>query len=85
MPNCLLGTLYERQGKLEMAENSLLQAQQFVSPNEKRNLSLRFETVGDGYMKAGKAKNAERSYKQALSLDPEKQSLAGKLAKSQRS
>lgn len=85
MPNSLLGSLYTRQGKYELAENALLQALRFVSPNEKRNLSLRFETVGDGYMKAGRARNAERAYKQALSLYPEKQSLAGKLAKSQHS
>ncbi len=85
VPNSLLGELYTRQGKYEMAENSLLQALRFVSPNEKRNLALRFEVVGDGYLKSGKARNAERAYKQAIALDPEKQSLAGKLAKSQRS
>ena len=56
-----------------------------VSPNEKKRLAQEFETVGDGYMKAGKARNAERAYRQAISLDPEKESLAGKLAKSQRS
>ena len=83
MPNCLLGSLFTRQSKYEMAENALLQALRFVSSNEKRNLSLRFEEVGDGYMKAGKAGYAERAYKQAISLDPEKESLAGKLAKSQ--
>ncbi len=85
MPNCLLGTLYERQGKLELAESALLQALQFVSPNEKRNLAFRFETLGDGYIKAGKAKNAERAYKQAISLDPEKASLSAKLLRSQHS
>lgn len=84
MPNSLLGTLYTRQGKYELAENSLLQALRFVSPNEKRNLAFRFETLGDGYMKSGKAGSAERTYRQAISLDPEKQSLAGKLARSQR-
>ncbi|MBK8465044.1 MAG: tetratricopeptide repeat protein [Chloracidobacterium sp.] len=85
MPNSLLGLLYTRQGKHDMAEGALMQALRFVSPNEKRNLALRFEAVGDGFMKAGKAKDAERNYRQAIVLDPEKQSLAGKLAKSQRS
>lgn len=83
MPNCLLGSLYARQGKYELAENALLQALRFVSPNEKRNLSIQFEMVGDGYFKARKARNAERVYKQAIALDTERKSLAAKLAKSQ--
>src|ERR1043166_2040170 len=52
MASGLLGTLYARQGKYELAENALLRALQTVSPYAKRNLSLRFEEVGDGYMKA---------------------------------
>lgn len=84
MPNLLLGSLYTRQGNYEVAESALLQALRFVSSNEKGNLALRFETVGDGFMKAGKAKDAERNYRQAIALDPEKQSLAGKLSRSQR-
>ncbi len=83
MPNCLLGSLYARQGKYELAENALLQALRFVSPNEKRNLSIRFEAVGDGYMKTGNAMNAQRAFKQAVALDAERESLAAKLAKSQ--
>ena len=83
MPNILLGSLYARQGKYEMAENALLQALRFVSPNEKRNLSLRLEEVGDGYMKTGKAKSAARVYKQAITLDTERESLGGKLRKAQ--
>lgn len=83
MPNCLLGSLYARQGKYELAENALLQALRFVSPNEKRNLSIQFEMVGDGYMKTGNASNAERAFKQAITLDAERGSLAAKLAKSQ--
>ena len=35
-------------------------------------------------VKAGKAKSGERVYKQALALDSENQTLAGKLAKAQR-
>lgn len=83
VPNSLLASLYARQGKLELAENALLQALRFVSPNEKRSLSLQFETVGDGYLKTGKAGNAERAYRQALLLDGESESLSGKLAKAQ--
>lgn len=84
MANSLLGSLYARQNKLELAENALLQALRFVSSLEKSRLSQQFEAVGDGYMKAGKARNAARSYRQAITLDPEKETLAGKLAKAQR-
>lgn len=78
--NSLMGTLFIRQGKVEMAENSLLQALRFVSDLEKRQLSQQFEAVGDGYTKAGKSAAAERSYRQAIALDIENVSLAGKLA-----
>jgi tetratricopeptide (TPR) repeat protein len=82
--NSLLGSLYARQGKFELAENALLQALRFVSALEKRRLSQQFEAVGDGYLKTGKARNAARSYRQAITLDSYKETLAGKLAKAQR-
>ena len=81
VPNSLLGSLYARQGKFEAAENALLQALRFVSPNEKRPLSLQFEAVGDGYLKAGKARQAERVYLHAIALDGERESLSAKLAR----
>ena len=84
MSNLLLGSLYARQGKYEVAENALLQALRFVSGHEKPRLSQQFETVGDGYMKSGKARNAERAYRQALVLDPERDSIAAKLGRAQR-
>jgi tetratricopeptide (TPR) repeat protein len=79
LPNSLLGSLYVRQGKFELAENALMRAARSVSPGQKRNLSLRFETVGDGYMKGGNRANAARAYQQALALDPENPTLSGKL------
>jgi tetratricopeptide (TPR) repeat protein len=83
MANLLLGSLYARQAKYEQAEIALLQALRFVSENEKRDLSQHFEIVGDGYMKNGNARNAERVYRRALSLDAGKESLAAKLARAQ--
>ena len=85
MSNSLLGTLYLRQDKFESAENALRQALRSVSANEKRSLSLQFEKVGDGYLKAGKPANAQRAYKQASELDAENESLNTKLAKAQHS
>ena len=81
MPNNLLGSLYSRQGKYELAENALLQAVRIVPANEKRGLSQQFETVADGYLKTGKLREAERSYRQAMTLDPENTALAAKVAK----
>jgi tetratricopeptide (TPR) repeat protein len=81
MANMLLGSLYVRQAKYEQAENALLQALRFVPVSEKRRLSQEFESVGDGYVKTGKAQAAERAYRQAALLDAEKESLAGKLAR----
>lgn len=80
MANCLLGSLYTRQGKYELAENALSHANHTMWPNEKRNLSIRLEAVGDGYLKAGRAKDAERLYKEAFELDAERESLTTKLA-----
>lgn len=79
--NSLLGSLYLRQGKPELAENALQQALRFVSALEKRQLSQQFEAVGDAYMKTSKRINAERVYRQAIELDGERESLAGKLSK----
>ena len=83
LANSLLGSLYTRQGKFDLAENALLRAIRFVSPLEKRGLALQFEMIGDGYMKNGRARDAERAYRRAMALDAEKESLAGKLAKAQ--
>ena len=77
----LLGSLYSRQGKFEAADYALVKSIRFVTPFEKRRLATQFEAVGDGYAKAGRPKSASRAYRQALSLDPERETLAGKLAK----
>jgi cytochrome c-type biogenesis protein CcmH/NrfG len=81
MANSLLGTLYARQGRLELAENALLQAVRCVPAYEKRRLSRQFEMVGDEYIKAGKRTEAARAYKQAVSLDTETETLSAKLAR----
>ena len=76
----LLGSVYERQGNLPEAEKNLFKALQVVSPNEKKRLAQEFETVGDGWMRAGKKQDAARIYQQAIVLDAEKPALANKLA-----
>jgi tetratricopeptide (TPR) repeat protein len=84
MPSSLLGSLYARQGRFSQAEGALLQAAKFVSPSEKRQLAQQFESLGDGYMKAGQARDAARVYQYAKTLDAARESLGGKLARAQR-
>lgn len=77
--NSLLATLYTRQGRYEMAENSLMQALRSVPSYENLRLAQQFEAVGDGYAKSGMRREATRVYRQAAKLDPDKASLSGKL------
>ncbi|MBK6749184.1 MAG: tetratricopeptide repeat protein [Acidobacteria bacterium] len=77
----LLAALHARQGRLESAENYLIQAARFAGPFDKRLLATQFESVGDEFAKTGKASAAARVYRQAKTLDPDRESLAGKLAK----
>ncbi|MFN0140179.1 MAG: tetratricopeptide repeat protein [Pyrinomonadaceae bacterium] len=78
--NSLLATLYTRQRSYEMAENSLMQALRSVPSYEHRPLAQQFVAVGDGYSSLGKRDLATRVYRQAAKLDPDNESLAGKLA-----
>ncbi len=82
--NSLLGSLYARQGLFDRAEAALMNAARSVSPLEKRGLSMQFESVGDGFMKTGNRRAAERVYRQAITFDAENQALVGKLSKAQR-
>lgn len=79
----LLGSLYARQNKFDNAENALRKALNVVSANEKKRLAQEFEAVGDGFLRTGKSREAARVYRQAIELDNDKSSLAGKLAKAQ--
>ncbi|MDQ3132295.1 MAG: tetratricopeptide repeat protein [Acidobacteriota bacterium] len=76
----LLGSMYSRQNKFGKAEDSLTKALKVVSLNEKKRLAQEFEAVGDGFLRAGKSKDAARVYRQAVNLDAEKETLAAKLA-----
>ena len=79
----LLGSLAMRRGKLSDAEKYLSKAVKIVSPNEKKRLAQEFEAVGDGYLKAGKNKDAARVLRQAVALDKEKTALSDKLARAE--
>ena len=80
MAHSLLGTLYLRQDRPELAGNALFQALKYVSLNEKRTLARQFEAVGDTYMRSARRREADHAYRQAIALDPERQSLSGKVS-----
>lgn len=77
----LIGVLFARQNKLELAENYFIQALRYVTLFEKRRLATQFESLGDSYVKAGRSAAASRSYIQAKTLDPERETLAAKIAR----
>lgn len=79
----LLGSLYSRRGDFDFAEKTLNEALKVISENERKNLALAFETVGDSYLKNGKRTDAVRAYRQAIALDNQKESLNKKLARAQ--
>lgn len=81
MGNSLLAALYLRQGNLEIAERTLVEARGFAGSFGKLHLSRQFEEVGDAYMKSTNRRLAERAYRQALELDSDRESLVGKLSK----
>ena len=80
----LLGSLFVRQEQYDAAEKYLMKALKMVSLNERKRLAQDFETVGDGFARAGKQKDAARVYSQAVALDGDRISLADKLAKAQK-
>jgi tetratricopeptide (TPR) repeat protein len=79
----LLGSMSLRRERYDDAEKYLMKAVGVVSPNEKKRLAQEFEAVGDGFLRAGKNKDAARVYRQAVALDKDKIVLTEKLSKAQ--
>lgn len=79
----LLGSLSMRREKYDDAEDYLSKAVRVVSPNERRRLAQEFESLGDGFTRAGKNKDAARAFRQAVALDKEKTVLAEKLVRAE--
>lgn len=80
-----LGSLYARRGNYGEAERTLMRALRVITPNERKRLAQEFEIIGDGLMRTGRKPDAARVYRQAVSLDAEKTTLAGKLAAAEKS
>ena len=77
----LLATLYIKQQRPELAENVLVRSIAFLTPFEKRRIASLFENLGDAYFKSMRSSSAISAYKRAGELDPDRVSIAGKLAR----
>jgi tetratricopeptide (TPR) repeat protein len=81
-PYSKLGDLFLQLRRYDEAEASFLKALQSASPTEKIKLAgpQGLMGVGDGYMKAGKFRDAVRAYSKARQIDPQNTDLAAKLS-----
>lgn len=77
----LLSSLQLRQGRLDDAETTLLRAIPYLAPFERRRVASQFEYLGDALSRARRPDNAQRCYRQARSLDAERETLKNKLAR----
>lgn len=78
----MLGSVYQRMDKFDAAENSYNRASDLANPTNKKQLasSYGFMGVGDGFLKAGRTRDALRVYQKAQNLDPENQEIKSKIA-----
>ncbi len=78
----ILGSAYLALGRYDDAFNTYEHAVQFASDADRKQLagSYGFGGVGDGYMNAGRPRDAVRAFERALQLDPNNPELQNKLA-----
>ena len=78
----ILGRAYLALERYDDAFQTYDQAIGLASDSDRKQLAgaFGFAGVGDGYMKAGRAKDAERAYERALQIDPGNAELQIKLA-----
>lgn len=74
-----LASAYLRTSALANAENILLRGSRFAHDYDKPVLARQFEQLGDAYLKTGKENEARRSYKLALTYQPERETVLAKL------
>jgi len=78
----ILGSAYLGLGRYDDAFNTYEHAVQFASDADRKQLAgtYGFGGVGDGYMNAGRPRDAVRAFERALQLDPNNPDLRNKLA-----
>jgi superkiller protein 3 len=79
----MLGSVYQRMDKLDEAEGSYDRAAELANATNKKQLASNFGFVGvgDGFLKAGRTKDALRVYQKAQTLDPGNQEIKSKIAR----
>jgi tetratricopeptide (TPR) repeat protein len=78
----VLARAYLGAGSFDDAFHAYEQAATLASPADRKGLAgqFGFMGVGDGYMTAGRARDALRAYQRGLELDPANADLPGKIA-----
>lgn len=78
----MLGSIYQRIDRLKEAENAYNRAADLANATDKKQLAglYGFMGIGDGYIKAGRSKDALRVYQKAQSLDPQNDEIKSKIA-----
>lgn len=81
LPRIILGRSYLGLDRYDDAYKTYDQAVDLASDADRRQLAgaFGFAGVGDGYMKAGRAKDAVRAYSRGLQLDPNSADLQSKI------
>jgi len=82
LPRIILGRSYLGLDRYDDAYKTYDQAVDLASDADRRQLAgaFGFAGVGDGYMKAGRSKDAVRAYSRGLQLDPNSADLQTKIA-----
>ncbi|MCC6825506.1 MAG: tetratricopeptide repeat protein [Acidobacteria bacterium] len=81
LPYGLLSNLYIRQGRLASAKSTLMQVKVPGGQFDKRYLASQFESLGDAFAKNNNTDGARTAYKRAAELDPQRETIAAKLAR----
>jgi tetratricopeptide (TPR) repeat protein len=82
LPRIILGRSYLGLDRYDDAYKTYDQAVDLASDADRKQLAgaFGFAGVGDGYMKAGRSKDAVRAYSRGLQLDPNSADLQTKIA-----
>jgi tetratricopeptide (TPR) repeat protein len=80
-PYPVLGAAYLRENRWEDAEQVLTKASSIAPVSSRKQLAgnYGFLAIGDGYLSAGRTRDAVRAYQAALKLDPDNGEVQRKL------
>lgn len=78
----MLGSIYQRTDRLKEAENAYNRAAELANSTDKKQLAGQYgyTGIGDGYIRAERAKDALRVYQKAQNLDPQNNEIKNRIA-----